>query len=99
MTTNVEIDDEKRKKLRKPLQGETEEQKRFAKEIIEAMDTAYVDRERDLFDGPIGLGEGLDLRDDFFSFTFVYWLKRKEIIGGDEDSDPEDIEDLNKNKV
>jgi hypothetical protein len=54
-----------------------------------------VDRERDLFDGPIGLGEGLDLRGDFFSFTFVYWLKRKEIIGGDEDSDPEDIEDLN----
>ena len=45
------------------------------------METPYVHRDRDLSDGPIGLGEGLDLRGDFFSYTFVYWLKRKEIIG------------------
>ena len=68
------------------------------------MDKGYLDRERDQNDGPIGLGEGLDLQCDYFSYTFMYLLKRKEILGDGIDSEPEEIKgsdselDSDKNK-
>ena len=99
--TGVEFDKEL-EALKKPLPDETEEQKETCKAILKERKKPYADRSRSVFDGPVRLGSPLEVREDFYAFSFIFWLKRQTIQDDGEDSDvaddqqPADDKDVNE---
>jgi len=59
--------------------------------------TPYQERERGRFEGPASVGDFLRLREDFYSYAFLYELKRDTLFKDGEDSG--DDEDEVKQKV
>jgi len=59
--------------------------------------TPYQERERGRYKGPASVGDFLRLREDFYSYAFLYELKRDTLFKDGEDSG--DDEDEVKQKV
>ena len=60
------------------------------KTIMDKWDISYKDQTRKRLDGPMGFGQSLELRPDYYAFTYVFQLKRKEIYDDGEDSKEEE---------
>ena len=43
--------------------------------------TPYMEKDRDRFDGPTRIGKSLDLREDFYSASYLNWFKLEYITG------------------
>ena len=81
--------------LEASLPSETEEQKELAKPILEKMKRPYKDKIRNRIDGPMNLGSSLELREDFFAYSFLFKFKRGYIFEDGEVSE-DDKEEENK---
>lgn len=79
----------------------SEEQDEAAEPIVVKMLTPYQERERGRFEGPASVGDFLKLREDFYSYAFLYELKRDTLFKDGEHSDPdgEDEVKLTEQKV
>ena len=69
--------------LSKPLDNETDLQRKQAEIILEERSKSYFEREPSIFDGEVRVGTSLVLREDLFSYAYVHMLKSRVVTGKD----------------
>ena len=42
-----------------------------------------------MFDGELRLGTIVELREDFYAYAYLHWIRRKVVVGDDEDTEDE----------
>ena len=87
--TSVDFDKEK-EILSRPRPEEDEREKKLAKDLLKERIRPYKERKRDVFDGPLRIERPIEVREDFYAYCFLYWLKRKVIVDDDEESDADE---------
>lgn len=84
--------------LRTRLSDETDEQNKTAKFILKGMRKPYKKKYRDSHDGPRNMDQGIELREDFYAYTFLYMLKRKVLFDDGDSSEDSDDETVPENE-
>ena len=76
--------------MSQPLPDETKEQRKACKSILKERVKPYTERARSVFDGPTRIGTPMELREDYYAYTYIHWLKRSTITDDNKESDEED---------
>ena len=67
--------------IKRELDRIRDECKKAAIDKFNEIVTPYMEQERCRFDGPTRIGKSLDLREDFYSASYLNWFKLEYITG------------------
>lgn len=62
-------------------EGLDSEVRKECKSMLEELSTPYMLKERDNFDGPRSMDADFSLEEDFYSYTYVYYVKFNYLFG------------------